>query len=141
MQVAKKSLNTLTAADLMSREVVTVPEGLSMREAARRLAKNRVSGAPVVDGEGRCVGVLSAEDFVRPVVAGDLAGLPGDPVADHMTADPVMAPPTRGAREVARMLLDADVHRVIVVDGQRRPLGVVSRTDLVAALVYADCEK
>jgi CBS domain-containing protein len=38
-------------------------------------------------------------------------------------------------------MLDADIHRVIVADDQRRPVGVVSSTDLVAALAYADYEK
>jgi CBS domain-containing protein len=141
MRVTRKSLSTLTAADVMSREVIAVPQDLSMQEAARLFSKNRISGAPVVDGEGRCVGVLSASDFFRPVVAGDLEGLPADQVTAHMTADPVLAAPTTAARAVARMMLDADIHRVIVADDQRRPVGVVSSTDLVAALAYADREK
>src|SRR5262249_59253395 len=49
----------------MSSEVVTIPEALPIREAAGRLAAARVSGAPVVDGSGRCVGVLSVTDIAR----------------------------------------------------------------------------
>src|SRR6266568_4942142 len=58
-------LSDLTARDLMSRGVVTIPEKMSLRRAARRLLDARVSGAPVVDEAGCCTGVLSSTDFMR----------------------------------------------------------------------------
>jgi CBS domain-containing membrane protein len=136
MAAAKKPLRNLTAADLMSREVVAVTQTMPMQEAAQLIARHRISGAPVLDADGRCVGVLSATDFFHGVLAGDLENLPADTVAEHMTADPVMTSPATSAPELARMMLDGDVRRVIVVDAERRPLGVVSSTDLLAALAY-----
>ena len=65
MQTNNKHLTALKAGDLMSREVVTIRQGMSMWEAADLLIKNQVSGAPIVDGNGKCVGVLSAADFMR----------------------------------------------------------------------------
>jgi CBS domain-containing protein len=56
---------TLTAGDLMSRELETVPADLPLRDAAARLARRGVHGVPVVDADGRCVGVLSATDVAR----------------------------------------------------------------------------
>jgi len=50
---------------LMSQDVVTIPETIPLRDAARRLAEARVTGAPVVDESGRCVGVLSIVDIAR----------------------------------------------------------------------------
>jgi CBS domain-containing protein len=67
MATATKTLLRLTAGDLMSRELKVLPQEMSLREAARRLSEARVSGAPVVDSAGRCVGVLSCADFVRSV--------------------------------------------------------------------------
>lgn len=55
----------LTARDLMSRDVETVPADLPLRDAVTRLARRGVHGAPVVDADGRCVGVLSATDVAR----------------------------------------------------------------------------
>ena len=55
----------LTAGDLMSRDVETVSADLPLRQAAKRLARSAIHGAPVVDGEGRCVGVLSVTDLAR----------------------------------------------------------------------------
>jgi CBS domain-containing protein len=55
-----------------------------------------------------------------------------------MTPDPVTVPPTASIGDVARMMLDAHIHRVIVVDRCRRPIGVVSSTDILAAVAQAD---
>jgi CBS-domain-containing membrane protein len=137
----KKPLLALTAADLMTREVVAIPAGTTMRAAARVLAHARVNGAPVIDTEGRCVGVLSTSDFFRGAVQENLEIDPTDKVGEHMTADPVTVTPATGIRELARMMLDADIHRVIVVDDQDQPIGVVSSTDVLAAMAYDDSEK
>jgi CBS-domain-containing membrane protein len=65
MPDATKPLMALTAGDLMTREVVRLPEEMPLRDAARLLLRNQISGAPVVDGQGKCIGVLSAVDVLR----------------------------------------------------------------------------
>jgi CBS domain-containing protein len=65
MLATTQAFFSLTAEDLMSREVVTIPQELPLREAAQLLYKHQIGGAPVVDTKGRCVGVLSATDFVH----------------------------------------------------------------------------
>lgn len=60
-----KCLHSLTAADLMSRNLVLVPQDMSLQGAARLLSRAQVSGAPVVNENGRCVGVLSTTDFLH----------------------------------------------------------------------------
>jgi CBS domain-containing protein len=66
--------------------------------------------------------------------------LPTDAVRQFMTPDPVTAPHTTSIRVLARMMIDAHIHRVIVVDAERKPTGVVSSTDLLAALAYRGTE-
>jgi CBS domain-containing protein len=202
MAVATKTLLALTAGDLMTHELIVIPQEMTLREAARRLSEAQVSGAPVVDPAGRCVGVLSAADFVRSaaaqaVAAGtghalprscpfweyvrgaddkvrvvcslppgvcplqmrekvpgqrdrvlctephavatdwqvvELEALPPDEVRSRMTADPVTVRPETPLGTLAEMMLDADIHRVIVTDEGQRPVGVVSSTDILAAL-------
>jgi len=154
---ALKPFVTLTAADIMSREVIAIPKHLSLRMSAHLLSEAHVTGAPVIDGRGVCVGVISATDFVhladvenrnpkRP--AGqcfcsewqviELENLPPDEVWCYMTPDPVTAMPETPITDLARMMLDAHIHRLIVTDAQRRPIGVVSSTDVLAAVAYAD---
>jgi CBS-domain-containing membrane protein len=159
MIATMKPLAALTAADLMSRDVVVIPRHLSLRTAAQVLSQARVGGAPVIDERGRCVGVLSATDFLHrareepdPLCPGraacvcadwqmvDLDLLPPDAVAGYMTPDPVTAPATTSVRDLARMMLDAHIHRVIIVDEHDRPVGIVSSTDVLAAVARLDEE-
>jgi len=199
----------LTAADLMIREVVTIPANLPLREAAQLLSRTQISGAPVVDSEGKCVGVLSATDFLRwaekqggitlcasaqlPrtcsfwVRQRDALGrevtlctlppgscslqvaqkteenkellvcrephsvptdwqvvqmdeLPPDAVRDYMTTDVVTVAPESSIHDLARMMLDAHIHRLIVVDNRFRPVGVVSSTDILVAVIHHGSE-
>src|SRR5262249_37013752 len=69
-QATAKSLLGLTAADLMTTAVLTIPPDMSLQEAARFLCAPPLTGAPVVDEAGRCVGVLSSSDFVTWVKQG-----------------------------------------------------------------------
>jgi CBS domain-containing protein len=153
-----KSLLALTAADLMSGPVITIPKKMSVRGAAHTLSRFSISGAPVVDENGRCVGVLSTTDFMSWAENGVLTGrqehrstccahtawqvldaesLPDDAVAGYMTADPVTISPDTPISNLARMMTDAHIHRVIVVDNENRPVGLVSSTDILAAVAYA----
>jgi CBS domain-containing membrane protein len=155
MVPATKPLLELTAADLMSRDVVTIPWQMSLRAAAHELAQAHVSGAPVTDEQGRCVGVLSATDLVRWLERGEQASrhhfhaslcfcsdwgvldidvLPPDAVSRYMTADVVTATPETPVGQLARRMLDAHIHRIIVTDGRGRPAGIVSTTDILAAV-------
>ena len=159
MTTTNKPLLDLTAADLMSRDVISIPWQMSLRAAAHELAQARVSGAPVTDEDGRCVGVLSATDLVRWLGRGEQAArrhfhaslcfccewevidievLPPDAVSRYMTADVVTATPDTPVGQLARWMLEAHIHRVIVTDDAGRPVGVVSTTDILAAVAGED---
>jgi CBS-domain-containing membrane protein len=159
MVKTQKPLAALTAEDVMSCAVKTIPQEMPLQEAARLLAHEQISGAPVVDTRGRCVGVLSATDFVRWAEKGtkavhsatwpsycsdwqvvDLEFLPREEVRCHMSSDLVTAAPTATVTELARWMLDAHIHRVVVIDAERRPVGIVSSTDILAAVARGDVE-
>jgi CBS-domain-containing membrane protein len=61
----ERMLNALKAADIMRRPVHAIAAGADLIAAATLLAEKGVSGAPVIDGDGRIVGVLSEKDFLR----------------------------------------------------------------------------
>ncbi len=158
MNLTSKPLLTLTAGDLMTERVTMLPRAMSLRTAAHLLSESHVSGAPVVNETGECVGVLSATDFMHSVGYGercvpkenfnpgcfhsawqvnDEETLPADEVANTMTPDPVTASTTTPIAELAREMIDAHIHRIIVVDPRHRPIGVVSSTDILAAVARA----
>jgi CBS domain-containing membrane protein len=154
MLATGKPLADLTASDLMSRDLVLIPKHMDLRTAARILSRAQVSGAPVIDSAGALAGVISATDFLnraredgherartcsQPCVCADwqmvnAESLPPDSVGAHMTRDPVTAAATANIHELARQMLDAHIHRVIIVDVDNRPVGIVSSTDILAAL-------
>ncbi len=161
---ATQALFDLTAADLMSREVITVPQEMPLPAAARVLGEAQVGGAPVVDAEGRCIGVFSTADLARrtqlakraaqkappipgcfcsdwEVVEHDWDTLPAESASWYMTADPVLVSPETRIGELARMMVDAHIHRLIVAGTDRRPTGIISSTDVLAALARAAHEQ
>lgn len=56
--------------DIMTREVLTVPPGASLKQAAHLLVEHRISGLPVVDNESRVLGVVSEADVLPKEAAG-----------------------------------------------------------------------
>jgi CBS domain-containing protein len=158
MLTLTKPLLALTANDLMTRTVTLIPREMSLQGAARMLRNADVSGAPVVDTEGRCIGIISAGDFLVRATGGDwpdrrLYGNPGcahsawqmldiesihdGEVARFMTVDPVTVPPNTPIGDLARFMVDAHIHRLVVVDDENRPQGIVSSTDILAAVARA----
>jgi CBS domain-containing protein len=148
-----RSFLGLTAADLMTVPVTTIPQEMSLRAAAALLTVERISGAPVVDSAGRCIGVLSSSDFVSwarrngngqvtHFIApwGEMIALDDSPdseIRQYMTAQPVTVPPTAPIGELAQIMVDAHIHRVLVVVDQSRPQGIVTSTDILAAVARA----
>jgi predicted transcriptional regulator len=159
MATRVKPLFEITAEEMMSRDLVSVPRKMSLRAAAHLLNEARISGAPVVDEQGRCIGMLTTSDLSKWVERGeraskhaeeapacmctdwqvpDFSALPADEVARHMTTDLVTASPHASMTELARKMIDADIHRILITDKQGRPVGIVTSTDILAAVAYAD---
>lgn len=128
-----------SVAELMSIDPVTIGADEPAQAAERLMAERRVSGLPVVDREGRLVGVVSQTDLVRAHAAGQsLATWPGLAVRHLMTAPALTIRADESLVDAARRMEDRHVHRLVVVasDGET-PVGVVSTLDLVGSL--ADC--
>ena len=138
--------------DLMATEVVSVGPGEAIKEAARLMVDSGVSGIPVVDGDGRLVGIITEADFVAGEAgrrAGERAGLLrfllnrqviGDEeltVADVMTRDVITIGPEADHTEAARLMDREAVKRLVVTDDQR-VVGVVSRADIMRAFTRSD---
>ena len=147
-------LAALRVADVMAREVRTVGKNQTMSEIAADWVENGLSSAPVVDELGHCVGVVSASDFVkrenRIQQSGDGGSATSDeqtghpyrcaPVADdyvshHMTDAVQTIHPAESLLQAARVMCAEHIHRLLVVDPQGHPVGVVSTMDVVAATV------
>ncbi|MBM4301467.1 MAG: CBS domain-containing protein [Deltaproteobacteria bacterium] len=141
----------VTAAEIMTTDVVAVKPDTPVAEVAAAMARRGVSGAPVVDAEHKVVGVISEKDFlsrmgvVEPrnfmsLVASCLmtkscVTLPSESALaeDIMNSPAVTVAPDTPVRAIAARLTQKGINRVAVTDPAGRLLGLVSRRDIVKA--------
>ncbi len=138
MNSAIERLLSLRVCDVMNPQVVALSEELSISEATRTLDQEDVRGAPVVNRDGLCVGVLSMADvalFGRSDCNGGLAAK--TTVAEVMSPVVQTISPQAPIMNAARALCREHIHRLVIVDAEKKPVGVLSSLDLVAAMVAA----
>lgn len=149
----------LRVNDVMTRDPAFVHPWDTVREVARVLDANEISGLPVVDESGRVVGVVSRTDVLHLAVQGPLgsrplsaferlaegltAGTGLDPdefgtVDEFMSTDLVCATPDDSIGSVARRMAEAGVHRVIVTSPKDGLVGIVTALDLLRVFPSVD---
>lgn len=118
--------------DFMATQLVTLRPEMSIFEAIDLLLKHRYSGAPVVDGDGRLVGILSEKDCLRVYASGAFFNNAGGIVGDYMSREVVTVGPDDELFRVADIFLKRSFRRLPVLqDG--RLVGQVSRRDVLQA--------
>lgn len=126
-------LATLQVREVMSPSCLTVEAEQTMDAAAEKFLDRRVSGMPVVNEEGQCIGVLSATDYIWH----ERSGTPEDPVHLYMSPRVISVRPEQLLLDAAVLMVAHHIHRVVVVDDEQRAVGVVSSLDVVNAVVSA----
>jgi len=147
---------------VMNPDVITVRDDMTVQEVAAFLIENQISGAPVEDGEGRLVGVVSYTDIARAASdPGALEPPPAEPefftrgweeapfsneemrgmhasmgltVADIMTPKLHMIREEATVSEAARLMLDAHIHRLLITQ-DHKVVGILTTFDLLKLLV------
>lgn len=155
------TLRSLTAAHVMTREILPAQDNWDIITLAEFLVANGISGAPVVNEEGQLCGVVSVTDIARFTVEGDAAeerryahqyytdrlmfeedelneGIEvreddGARVADIMTPSVFSVEESATLDEVSRAMVSNHIHRVFV-NNQGRITGLISALDILAAL-------
>ncbi|MET7301769.1 CBS domain-containing protein [Embleya sp. NPDC005575] len=144
-----------TIGDVMTRDVATVGSVARFRDIAGVLETWQVSALPVVDDGHRVLGIVSEADLLHARVADaetarvgpeayrepDLEPLGEEFTArDLMTAPVITVTPTSSTLRAARLMDRHHVKRLPVVDRSGRLVGIVSRCDLLGALLRSDAE-
>lgn len=149
----RRATASLDVRQIMSQPVRTVHPQTPLAQAAHIMVSERVSGLPVVDNEGRLLGLVTEADFLRALgvptpsashsVWQTLEGLfshlthhtdleaPTDPVDLHMVRNVQCVRPDQSVQDVLDAMKEHAVKRVVVCDDQRRVMGMVTRSDLV----------
>lgn len=144
----------LKARDVMTEEPVCVDPQASIRELARLFEEHEISGAPVVNQSGQLIGIVSKTDLIRRCADGvddmppaylfeilseqgeseDVSEVMPEPlicVEDFMTDDPVTVSPETPVNVIADRMSELGIHRVVVVDKEQIPVGIVTSLDLL----------
>ncbi|MDP9207646.1 MAG: CBS domain-containing protein [Actinomycetota bacterium] len=140
--------------DLMTTQVVTVGPATPFKEIAARLAEHRVSAVPVVDDDGRVLGVVSEADLLLkeefPEPDQDIPlfwtrrrrlereKAAGTTARDLMSVALVSISPDATVAEAARRMHAAEVKRLPVIGERGRLVGIVSRSDLLKVFNRTD---
>ena len=145
-----------TLASMMKKDVYSVPESASVLDAVRCMVEHKSSGIPVLSADGRAAGFISDGDVIRymadvnadaPVASmyplwknkelldAKLAGLSQIPVMQLATEKVVSVKLTAGVAEVFTLLSDKRIKKVPVEDDTGKVVGVLSRSDVLRAML------
>jgi CBS domain-containing protein len=112
----------------MSRMVLTVGPGHTLRAVARSMSERRVGAAVVMDPEGHGPGIITERDILISVGAGQD---PDEELVDsHLTRDVVFAAPDWSLEEAAGAMVRGGFRHLIVLDGAEA-VGILSVRDIV----------
>jgi len=117
---------------VMTPRLLTISSDAPLPDAAWGLSLQGIAGAPVTDEHGKLVGVLSRSDLADP------RALRGDADAPHTVRD-AMTPVLLAVRDsdpvsfAVRRLVETGVHRLIVVDAEGAPVGILTPMDVLRA--------
>ncbi|HWP23787.1 MAG TPA: CBS domain-containing protein [Candidatus Binatia bacterium] len=114
----------MTAKDLMTTDIITVPPTLSIKQLAMTLIKNQISGAPVVDKKGKIIGIVSEADLVAKK---------GKDVRSIMSKKVISITEDTPIEEIAQLMARHNIKRLPVMNGGKT-VGIVSRADIVNAI-------
>ncbi|MBW2618592.1 MAG: CBS domain-containing protein [Deltaproteobacteria bacterium] len=149
--------------EIMTRELITFTPQTEITQAAKLLLEKRINGAPVVDDEGRLVGILCQSDLVAqqkeiPLpsiftfldgfinlssmkrLEKEVAKIAAATVAQAMTAEPVAISPEMSVEEAATLMVDRKFHTLPVVE-EGKLVGIVGKEDVLRTLMKGSGEK
>ncbi len=143
-----------TVKDVMTTQVVAVKLGASFKEMAAQLRQSRVSAFPVIDDDGKVIGVVSEADLLaKEVLNADHTGTitamlhrreqekaDGLTARELMTHPAVTVTPEDSVEQAARLMYTLQVKRLPVIDHSGCLVGIITRSDVLAVFDRPDSD-
>ncbi len=147
----------LKARDIMTKDLITLSPETEISEAAGILLERRINGAPVVDANGRLIGILCQSDLIaqqkripvpsvfalldsfiplssQKTLEREIKKIAATKVADAMTENPVSVNLETPLEEIATLMVERKFHTLPVVDGGK-VVGVIGKEDVLRTIL------
>ena len=151
MQAYRRKMGQISCADIMSRDLVTAEYGTELEEAWALLRYHKIKAIPVVDKAKRVIGIITLVDFLKRAnlktyetfedkLMKFIKRTPGMASEKPEVVGQIMAAPVYSAKETMHivelvpLLSERGLHHIPIVDAERRLIGMVTQSDLIAAL-------
>lgn len=151
MQTYRRKMGEITCADIMSRNLVTAEYGTELEEAWAQLRYHKIKAIPVVDRAQRVIGIITLVDFLKRAnlktydtfqdkLVKFIRRTPGVESSKPEVVGQIMASPVYSAKETMHivelvpLLSQRGLHHIPIVNAERRLVGMVTQSDLIAAL-------
>lgn len=149
-----------TARDIMTKDPLTVSRDLTVTDAAKLMVEKHIGALPVIEDD-KLVGIVTEGDLIMqdvrmefptyihlldgfimypPATArfeSELKKAVGATVEDVMTSEPVAVQADASVEDVATLMVDRDVSRIPVLEGEKL-VGIVSKSDIVRSLIVGE---
>jgi CBS domain-containing protein len=123
----EKIVIPLKAEDVMVREVVTLDENVSVKEAADIMSQQGINSV-IATEKGRAIGIVTERDILKRIVSED-KNSKKTKIKDIMSSPLVVIVPSTDLEEAARLMFDKKIKNLPVID-KNRLIGLVSLTDI-----------
>ncbi len=147
----------IKAKDIMTRDVVTVTPDTDILQAAKRLLENHFNGLPVVDDEGKLLGILCQDDLIVqqkqvplpsvftlldgmiPLFSGkqmekEVEKMVAMKVSEAMTPNPRTVDPETAIEDIATIMVRKNIHTLPVLE-EGKLVGVIGKEDVLRTLM------
>ncbi len=140
-ELQRLGASPLKVADIMSKPAITVRAKEPLGLAAARMTNEGIKRLPIVDDQGKLVGVLSRSDVLRQVTEAtpkdwqpQIAGKAARMVREVMSPEIPMVRFDANLTDIVNALVEAGTHRLIVVGEDGKPIGLISDADVVSRI-------
>jgi CBS domain-containing membrane protein len=151
LRAYQRRFGVITCGDIMSRDVVTAEFATPLKDAWQEMRGHRIAALPVLNPARRVIGIVTQSDFLKHGGLDDYRGMreklaeflrptglshteKAEVVGQIMTSRPRVASTDTPIVDLVPLMADAGLHHIPVVDGEQRFAGIVTQSDVVAAL-------
>jgi CBS domain-containing protein len=153
-----EGMTELLAKNIMTSGVVAVTPETSIGQLSKVLLENKVSGVPVVDGEGKLIGIVSEADIIKDninvqfpfyfdplMVSGYVVDFEkyNEDIKDYLNSkvETIMnhrvktVNPSTSISEIADIMVSNKVNRIPVIDENKKVVGIITRADIIKSMI------